>query len=75
MTPEMVVPVIANIQLAGKFLRIPVMPPVEERIATLALIYGAGAAITKVGDVPCCWCNDISTYAIYGILRAKSGYG
>ena len=51
-TPEIVLPVIANLPLAGKFLQIPGKSSVEEWIATLALTYGAGAAVTKVGDVP-----------------------
>ena len=48
-TPEMVLPVIANTQLAGKFLQIPGMPPVQERIATLAFTYGAGARSVGFG--------------------------
>ena len=51
-TPEMLLPIIANTQLTGKFLQIPGIPPVQERVATLALTYGAGAAVTKIGDIP-----------------------
>lgn len=51
-TPQILLPIISNTQLASKFLQIPGMPPVQERIATLAFTLGAGAAVTKTGDVP-----------------------
>ena len=63
-TPEMVLPIIANTQLAGKFLQIPGMPPVQERVAILAFKYGAGAAVTKVGDLP----MNLTVGALIGTL-------
>ena len=52
MTPEIMLPILTNTKLAVKFLQLPGTSSVPERVATLAFTFGAGATVTKVGDIP-----------------------
>ena len=67
MTPEIMLPILTNTKLAVKFLQLPGTSSVPERVATLAFTFGAGATVTKVGDIP-------TNFALGATITALSQY-